>query len=132
MKKSKVLMLIISVVVLMLEILPYGAVCNFANPDGNPIKNIYSYFDLTPFGYANFGPFITAILTCILVVLSIVSFAKSRKKLSRTIQVISGVSVFTSILPIIYGISYISVIGVIISLLLFSYFVLSILTNKTE
>ena len=132
MKKSRLLMLIISVVVLMLEILPYGAVCNFANPDGNPIKNIYSYFDLTPFGYANFGPFITAILTCILVVLSIVSFAKSRKKLSRTIQVISGVSVFTSILPIIYGISYISVIGVIISLLLFSYFVLSILTNKTE
>ena len=132
MKKSKDLMLIISVVVLVLEILPYGAVCNFANPDGNPIKNIYSYFDLTPFGYANFGPFITAILTCVLVVLSIVFFAKSRKKLSRTIQVISGVSVFTSILPIIYGISYISVIGVIISLLLLSYFVLSILTNKTE
>ena len=132
MKKSRFLMLIISVVVIVLEILPYGAVCNFANPDGKPIKNTYSYFDLTPFGYANFGPFITAILTCVLVVLSIVFFIKSCKKPSRTIQVISGVSVFTSILPIIYGISYISVIGVIISLLLLSYFVLSILTNKTE
>ncbi len=132
MKKSKVLMLIISVVVLVLEILPYGAVCNFANPDGNPIKNTYSYFDLTPFGYANFGPFITAALTCVLVVLSIVFFIKSSKKLSRTIRVISGVSFFTSILPIMYGISYISFIGVTISLLLLSYFVISILTNKTE
>ena len=132
MKKSRFLMLIISVMVLVLEILPYGAVCNFATPDGNPIKNTYSYFDLTPFGYANFGPFITAVLTCVLVVLSIVFFIKSSKKLSRTIRVISGASVFTSILPIMYGISYISVIGVTISLLLLSYFVISILTNKTE
>lgn len=43
-----------------LELLPYGAVCNFANPDGKPWRRTYSYFDLTPFGYANFAPFLTA------------------------------------------------------------------------
>ena len=132
MKKYRFFMLIIAIVVLILENLPYGAVCNFAIPDGNPIKNTYSYFDLTPFGYANFGPFITAILTCVLVVLSVVFFVKSRNKLSQAIRVVSGISFFTSILPIIYGISYISFLGVIISLLLLLYFVVSILMNKIK
>ena len=132
MKKYRFFMLIIAIVVLILEILPYGAVCNFATPDGNPIKNTYSYFDLTPFGYANFGPFITAILTCVLVVLSVAFFVKSRNKLSQAIRVVSGISFFTSILPIIYGISYISFLGVIISLLLLLYFVVSILMNKIK
>ena len=132
MKKSRFLMLIISVLMLVLEILPYGAVCNFANPDGNSIKNTYSYFDLTPFGYANFGPFITAIFTCVLVVLSVFYFLKFSKKTSRIISIVAGVSVLTSILPFMYGISYITTIGVIISLLLLTYFIISILIYKTK
>ena len=98
-------MLIISVIVIVLEILPCGAVCNFANPDGEPIKTTYSYFDLTPFGYANFGPFITAILTCILVILSIVYLLNLNKNFTRIMSIISGVSVLSSILPIMYGAS---------------------------
>ena len=132
MKKSRLLMLIISVVVLVLEILPYGAVCNFANPDGNPIKNTYSYFDLTPFGYANFGPFITAILTCALVVLCIICIMKNSKKLSKTISVISGVSVITTLLPLMYGFAYVSVIGIIISVLLLSLFLISVLWKEPK
>ena len=61
--KNKFIMLFTTFVALILEILPYGAVCNFANPDGEPWRYTYSYFDLTPFGYANFAPFIVALLT---------------------------------------------------------------------
>ncbi|MBQ3523038.1 MAG: hypothetical protein IJA43_01110 [Clostridia bacterium] len=132
MKKNRVLLLIISVIVLVLEILPCGAVCNFANPDEEPIKTTYSYFDLTPFGYANFGPFITAILTCILVILSIVYLLNLNKNFTRIMSIISGVSVLSSILPIMYGASYISVVGVIITILLVSYFLVIVSTNKVK
>ena len=132
MKKSKIVMLIILIMTFVLEILPYGAICNFANPDGNSVRKTYSYFDLTPFGYANFGPFITAILTCFLVVMCVVCIIKNSKNLSKTISVISGISVITSLLPLAYGVSYVSVIGAIISVLLLSLFLVSVLTKKTE
>ena len=132
MKKSKIVMLIILIMTVVLEILPYGAICNFANPDGNSVRKTYSYFDLTPFGYANFGPFITAILTCFLVVMCIVCIIKNSNKLPNAISVLSGVSVITSLLPLMYGVSYMSVIGVIISLLLLSLFLISVLKRKAE
>ena len=44
---------ILPVITIVLEILPYGAVCNFANPEGEVLRETFSNFDLTPFGYAN-------------------------------------------------------------------------------
>lgn len=132
MKKSKIVMLIILIMTIVLEILPYGAICNFANPDGNSVRKTYSYFDLTPFGYANYGPFITAILTCFLVVLCIICIMKNSKKLSKSISVISGISVITSLLPLMYGVAYVSVIGAIISVLLLSLFLISVLWKKPK
>lgn len=132
MKKNKIAMLIILIMTIVLEILPYGAICNFANPNGISIRKTYSYFDLTPFGYANFGPFITAILTCLLAVLLVICIVKNSKKLFKTISVISGISVVTSLLPLMYGVSYVSVIGLIISLLHLSMFLVSVLMQKAE
>ena len=62
MKKYKITLLVSVIVSIVLEALPYGAVCNFATPE-KTIRQTFSYFSLTPFGYANFGPFITACLT---------------------------------------------------------------------
>ena len=45
--KNKFIMLFATFVALILEILPYGAVCNFANPDGEPWRYTYSYFHLS-------------------------------------------------------------------------------------
>ena len=71
--KKRFMYIILPVVTLILEILPYGAVCNFARPATNGsighFRELYSYFDLLPFGYANFAPFITAILTCVILLL---------------------------------------------------------------
>ena len=47
--KKKLITLCTALIALVLEILPYGAVCNFANPEGEPLRRTYSYFDLTPF-----------------------------------------------------------------------------------
>ena len=118
MKMKKILLLFLPLVSLILELLPYGVVLNFANPDGEPWRRTYSYFSLTPFGYANFGPFITAILTCVLLVLVVIYLFKPRKGLNTAILNVSGFATATSLLPLMFGLSYITVIGVIISVLL--------------
>ena len=66
--KKRIPYLLLPLITLILEILPYGAVCNFAT-ETRRIRELYSYFDLTPYGYANFAPFLTALLTCIILVL---------------------------------------------------------------
>jgi transcriptional regulator with XRE-family HTH domain len=50
---------------LILEALPYGAVMNFASGPEETIRVTTSYFNLLPFGYGNFFPFITAVLTVV-------------------------------------------------------------------
>ena len=118
MKIKKSLFVILPLVALILELLPYGAVLNFANPDGEPWRRTYSYFSLTPFGYANFGPLITAILTCVLLVLVVIYLFKLHKGLNIAIMNVSGFATATSLLPLMFGFSYITVIGVIVSVLL--------------
>lgn len=55
-----------------LELLPYGAVLHFANGFGGTIRETFSYFSFIPFGYANFGPLCTAVLSCLLLGLAAV------------------------------------------------------------
>ena len=118
MKIKKILLSVFCLTVFILELLPYGVVLNFANPEGKPWRRTYSYFSLTSFGYANFGPLITAILTCILLVLVVVYLFKSHKGLNIAIMNVSGFATATSLLPWMFGFSYITVICVIVSVLL--------------
>lgn len=115
--KNKFIILCTTLVALILEILPYGAVCNFANPDGEPWRYTYSYFDLTPFGYANFAPFIVALLTCVLIVLIIVSLL-SKKTVRTPILAVSAIATVLSLAPLLYGIRFFSVVGALISVAL--------------
>ena len=118
MKIKKSLFVVLPLVALILELLPNGVVLNFANPEGEPWRRTYSYFSLTPFGYANFGPLITAILTCVLLVLVVVYLFKSHKGLNIAIMNVSGFATATSLLPWMFGFSYITVISAIVSVLL--------------
>ena len=101
-----------------LELLPYGAVCNFANPEGEPWRRTYSYFDLTPFGYANFAPFLTALLTCALLVLLIVSIV-TKKQMRAPMLSVSVIATLLSLAPLLLGVSFFSLVGAMISLALF-------------
>jgi len=118
MKIKKSLFVVLPLATLIFELLPNGVVLNFANPEGEPWRRTYSYFSLTPFGYANVGPFITAILTCILLVLVAVYLLKPRNGLNTAILNVSGFATAASLMPLMFGFDYITVIGVIITLLL--------------
>ena len=100
--KKRIPYLLLPLITLILEILPYGAVCNFAT-ETRRIRELYSYFDLTPYGYANFAPFLTALLTCIILVLL-------------------AVGAVLSLCPLLLGIDCFSVVGALISLSLLAEF----------
>ena len=68
MKKAGIILL--TVIAIILEALPYGAVMIFAPSPTDRLKDTYSYFSLTPVGYAHVAPFVTAMLTCILLKVS--------------------------------------------------------------
>ncbi len=113
----KVVLLLLSVVIILLEILPFGAVLNFATDSGETIRETFSYFSLVPFGYANFGPFLTSLLSSALLLLVLFYLIKGKGK--KGIVAVSALAFVTSIMPFMYGLSYISAVGVVISLLLF-------------
>ena len=122
-RKQPIVIFAILIVILVLELLPYGAVLHFGNPEGEPLRETFSYFDMTPYGYANFGPFITAILTCVLLVISIINLLVDNDKIKTTIKIVSLIALVASLAPVIVN-SY-SVIGGVISLLLLVIVVIS-------
>ncbi len=134
MSLKKVAAVVLPTAAIILQLLPYGAVLNFARPatDGGigHFRETYSYFDLTPFGYANFGPLLTAILTCALLVLAVISAFKYSKGLNNAIKTVSSVAVITSLMPLMFGISYLSIVGAFISVLLGLSLILSFLNDK--
>lgn len=113
---KKFLYLLLPIVTLILEILPYGAVCNFGNPEGEPWRKTFSYFDLTPFGYANVFPLITAILTCIILSMLIAYCLTNKRKLAKIIRVLLCVCSVISLCPVLFGVRYFSVTGLLITL----------------
>ena len=130
MKVKKIGLVLLSISAIILELLPYGAVLNFGNPDGEPWRKTFSYFSLTPFGYANFGPFITALLTCVLLILSVIAIFKHSKGLNTAIMSISGIAALVSLSPLVYGINYISAVGVAITVVLIAIFGLCFVKEK--
>ena len=114
--KKRILYLIFPIITLILEILPFGAVCNFANPEGESIRNTYSYFDLTPYGYSNFAPFLTAIITCVILVLLITYLFSSKEKMLAVIKIMLCIAIALSLCPLLLGTNYFSVIGGMITL----------------
>lgn len=130
MKIKKLGLLLLSASAVILELLPCGAVLNFGNPEGEPWRKTFSYFSLTPFGYANFGPFITALLTCVLLILTVIAFFKHGKGLNTAIMNVSAIAALVSLSPMLYGISYASAVGVAITVTLLSIFGLCFIKEK--
>lgn len=122
--KKKMITLALLLSALVLEILPYGAVLNFANPEGESWRKTYSYFSMIPYGYGDFGPLITAILTCILLVIIVLSILL-KKDWSRSISIISAIATLTSLAPLMFGFSNFSLVGAMISACILATFVIS-------
>lgn len=132
MKKKVLAQTVLLVCALVLMIPPWGAVLRFGTPEGEPLRQTFSYFSLTPFGYANFGPFLSAVLLCVLLPLTAAQLFIRRKALGRAVQVVNGVDLLCSLLPLFYGFSYMSIPGWLISLCLALAFILCFIKNKKE
>ena len=130
--KKRFMYLILPFITLILEILPYGAVCNFANPEGEPFRETYSYFDLTPFGYANFSPLFTAIITCIVFVLILIFCITGNRKLALTARNILCVCTVFSLGPLVFGVDFFSFVGLFITLSLIAELLFIHFTLKEE
>ena len=123
-RKQAVIVFAVLVVILVLEILPYGAVLHFGNPEGEPFRETFSYFDLTPYGYANFGPLITAMLTCVLLVMSVIGLFVDNGRIKSTIKIVSFIALVASLAPLL--VNCYSVIGGTISVLMLAVLIISL------
>ena len=128
--KKRLLYFILPIITLILEILPYGAVLNFMRPasseDGSPghFRELYSYFDLMPFGYANFAPLLTAFVTCGILVLLVVYWFTNKTRILTVTKVLVCIGFILSLCPLLYGIRFFSVVGALISVSLIAEWVL--------
>lgn len=127
MKVRKYISLFIMTAVVILELLPYGAVMNFARPpeEGGVWRETCSYFSLTPFGYANFGPLLTAILSVVILLHVTAAIICKSKDLWKGIRAESAIASVLSLMPVCYGFEYYSVVGFAITILLVILFFIS-------
>ena len=113
--KKRFLYLVLPIITLILEVLPYGAVCIFASSPTDRIRETFSYFDLTPFGYANFAPFLTALITCLIFILLLIYWLKGNAVFAIKAKNILYVAAVMSLGPLVFGLSYFSVVGALIT-----------------
>ena len=130
MKKSRLAALILPAAALILEMLPNGAVLNFANPEGLPWRQTYSYFSVIPFGYANFGPLLTAMLTCVAAIILVIYSVSGKKGILRAGKYLCGTAAVASLTPLLFGLSSYSLVGGLISAVLVGQTVLLQLWEK--
>ena len=107
----------LSLAALLLEGLPWGVRMQFMAPPGQaPFVEMTSYFDLTPFGYANFSPLVTALLTCVLALLTALYAVQENARWLRPAKYIAPVAAVASVCPVLVG-AY-TLVGGLISVLL--------------
>lgn len=132
--KRKIAMTVLSVLTIILEILPYGAVCVFMDDGGIEIRRTFSYFSLVPYGYANFSPLITAVLSSVILVLCVVLCFRKSKKLNKALATLSGLAAVISFVPFLMGLGFrfYGVCAAAITSLLAVIFILALSVKKGE
>ena len=117
--KKRLPVLILPIIMLILEVLPCGAVLYFGRPatDGSIgyFRELYSYFDLTPFGYGNFAPLVTAVITCAAFILLVIYSINGKRKLAAAGMYLIGAGAVFSLGPLLLGARYYSVVGALIT-----------------
>lgn len=131
MKKRNFFALIFPLLALFLECQPDGVVLLFWNPEGEPFRRTFSYFSLTPFGYANFAPLLTASLTVAALVLLTLFCLTGKARLGRIARWVTGIATVLSLGPLLRERNYFTPMGLFVTLSLAAGFlVLQLLIQK--
>ena len=126
---------LLQIVALVLEILPIGAVMVFSVSPTERITETYSYFSLLPWGYANFTPMLTGILTIVIILLGIISLIKFEKaqKCKKEVFICSIVALLFSIVPLfLYGTVGMTSASYAVSALIFLSLCMQAVANRQE
>lgn len=128
--KKRLLLLIAPVIAVVLECLPNGVILKFADGPNSTFTVTYSYFSLTPFGWAHFGFLPAAALTCVLLLLTVIYTFTAKEGLAAAA---AGLSIFAGLLSlsavIMFGLEYLSIINAAVALLLFAEAALLLITK---
>lgn len=133
--KKRLLLLVFPAVALVLELLPKGVMMQFAVPPGEPpIIEYHPYFSLFPFGYGNFAPFPTALITLIVFITLAVYCKNGNYNLINLSRGFLCVGVLFSVIPfVLFGIKTLTLVGALITLSLAAgLFVLLFVKKSTE
>ncbi|MBQ4112853.1 MAG: hypothetical protein IJD38_08660 [Clostridia bacterium] len=132
-RKRPFVLLAITVTILILELLPYGAVLEFAHMSPDLTLGYYeqhfSYFDPIVYGYGHIGPLITAVSTCILAVFAVVAVFLEGRAVRIALRVASLLTLLFSLTPMLTG-CY-SPVGMAISVLLLVTCIISLKKEET-
>ena len=113
---KKISLVVFPALTIVLEALPLGEGCTFAPSPTERVRKTFSYFSLIPFGYANFAPLITAILTVVILMLSLISLKKD--SVFNALFVLSIITAIISLMPLMYGLNNYSLVGALITIAL--------------
>ena len=106
-RKRPFVLLTITMLILILELLPYGAVLEFAHMSPELTLGYYeehfSYFDPIVYGYGVFGPLLTAVLTCLLAVVTVISVFLENRAVRMALRVVSVLTLLCSLTPMLTG-----------------------------
>lgn len=125
--------LLSQVTALILEMLPDTLMVPFASGPNQWVTRTFSYFSLTPFGYAEFSPLLTGVLTIVITALSAVNLLKARNtgKLQNTDFICAIIAFVFSILHLFeYGTAYMFFPNYAISALLLLSVILQAVANR--
>ena len=132
-RKRPFVLLAITVMILILELLPYGAVLEFAHMSPELTLGYYeehfSYFDPMVYGHGHFGPLITAVLTCMLAVITVITVFFENRAVRIALRVVSVLTLLFSLTPVLTG-CY-SPVGMAISALLVVTCIISLKKEET-
>lgn len=100
-----------------LECLPWGVVMYFAQQaaDGSISRTARttSYFSALPFGYGNWGPMLTAVLSCALLAAALTRLFTGAGR--RAVRVLALLAFLLSLTPALLGLDTVSPVGAAIS-----------------
>ena len=94
---------------LLLEILPVGAVLIFAPAPGERVTESFSFFSLTPFGYANFFPLFAGVSTAAAALIAAVGLLRRRVRNTPAFVFSVMAAVFAALPAVVFGTGYMNI-----------------------